>query len=492
MKGSLLIVHMTPRKIENTVRRANAMSKEDAAIRYRLFLRVCFRGPRIGKQHEPGYDNKCPWCEFQFPEDPRLPPPTRRFASEKGKQKKFDEEYQSALETRKSQELAALREAGVEDITGENFEELLNNVNRNSLIPKMNPPEIPTPLDNLRGMLSLLPKPFEDYEEILRETLVALEALPPNASRTDIITALGPLSTKAVSLENEIKTRLGEANFVNYAAMVKLPPQELGETLRSYFLIPFQRILNTSSQGPRQFKPIIKPSRTTEFSAEVFTDLTKAYTLHTSYLNEVARDIPKSDVFVRAKLREVVDRLSEVIPVLIKVLRPTVVRGGGNTSLFLQRCIVGGMFAEFVMPNHIPSGQPGLVAPTSAIAVPARLPAKILQACLLKYKQEGLAYSDEQIREMIQDRQEKEKMKIINDKSEMTPEQRKLDNMLQRLGMGKWAVGGTKAIWRYDPNQYLSEKDAMEAAGITRFGPEIDVYERDGGYDVVQTTEDNA
>ena len=105
---------------------------------------------------------------------------------------------------------------------------------------------------------------------------------------------------------------------------------------------------------------------------------------------------------------------------------------------------------------------------------------------------EGLAYSDEQIKELIQDRAEKEKAKIMKDKSDMTPEQRKLDNMLQRLGMGKWAVGGTKAIWRYDPNQYVSEKEAMEAAGITRFAPEPDVYERDGGYDVVQTNEDNA
>jgi hypothetical protein len=80
----------------------------------------------------------------------------------------------------------------------------------------------------------------------------------------------------------------------------------------------------------------------------------------------------------------------------------------------------------------------------------------------------------------------------MQDKSDMTPEQRKLDNLLQRLGMGKWAVGGTKAIWRYDPNQYVSEREAMEAAGITRFGPEVDVYERDGGYDVVQTREDDA
>ena len=485
-KGSRLYVHMTPRAIETL------FAKADASIMYRLFLRVCFRGPRLGQQHEPGYDNKCPWCEFQFPEDPRLPPPTKRYSKDDKKQKKYNEEYQSEIEGRKTRDIASLKEAGIEDITTERFEELLNSVNRNSSIPPVPAPSIPSPLENLRGMLSLLPAPFEDYDATLRETIVALEALPPNATRVDIINALGPLSNKAVALENEIRSRLGEANFANYSALVKLPPQELGEALRSYFLIPFQRILTTTSMGAREFKPIVKPSRTTEFSPEVFSDIKEAYSRHTSYLNDISKDIPKTDVFVRAKLREVVDRLSVVIPVLIKILRPTVVRGGTNTALFLQKCLLGGLFAEFVMPNHVPSNEPGLVAPTSTISVPAKLPAKILQSCLLKYKDEGLAYSQDQIREMIQDRQEKEKAAIIKDKSDMTPEQRKLDNLLQRLGMGKWAVGGTKAIWRYDPNQYVSEKEAMEAAGITRFGPQVDVYEADGGYDVVQTGEDDA
>ena len=483
--GSRLYVHMTPRALERL------FAKADASIMYRLFLRVCFRGPRMGQQHEPGYNNKCPWCEFQFAEDPRLPPPTRRYSKDEKKQKKFDEEYQSIIESQRVRDIAALKEAGVE-VTTENFEELLNEVHLKSLIPPIEAPTVPTPIQNLRGMLSILPPPFEDYEETLREAIVALEALAPNASRVEVINALGPLSIKAAALENEIRTRLGEANFVNYASLVKLPPQELGEALRSYFLIPFQRILTTTSMSAREFKPIIKPSRTTEFSPEVFSDIKEAYSRHTSYLNDISKDIPKTDVFVKAKLREVVDRLSVVIPVLIKVLRPTVVRGGTNTATFLQRCMLGGLFAEFVMPNHVPSNQPGLVAPTSTISVPARLPAKILQSCLLKYKEEGLAYSQDQIRELIQDRQEKEKAQIIKDKSDMTPEQRRLDNLLQRLGMGKWAVGGTKAIWRYDPNQYVSEKEAMEAAGITRFGPQVDVYEADGGYDVVQTAEDEA
>jgi hypothetical protein len=485
-KGSRLQLVMTPRPLERL------FGKADASIMYRLFLRVCFKGPRIGEQHEPGYNNVCPWCDFVFPEDPRLPPPTRRYAKEGSKQKKYDAEYESALQEKERKEMEALRASGISEITKEAFEDLLTEVNRKGRIPLQPRPYVPTGIENLRGLQSLLPTPFEGYEEILTATLVALESLPPDSSRTDLINAFSELSLKAASFETELRSRLGDQTFALYASLVKLAPLDLGESLRSYILIPFQRILTAPSVGQREFKPLVRPSKTSEFSPAVLEDLKEAYARHTGYLNEIIKAIPKNDRFIKAKLKEVVDRLSIVIPVFVKILRPTVVKGGDTASQYLQRLIVGGIFAEFLMPNHVPSNEPGLVAPTSAITVPSKLPAKILQACLLKYNQEALKYSDDQIRELIQDRVEKEKAEIIKDKNVMTPEQRKLDNLLQRLGMGKWAVGGTKAIWRYDPNQYVSEKEAMASAGITRFAPQVDVYETEGGYDVVQTTEDNA
>jgi len=484
--GSRLYVAMKPRPLERL------FAKADDSIMYRLFLRVCFRGPRVGQQHEPGYDNVCPWCELKFPEDPRLPPPTRRIAKEGGKQKKFDAEYESVLQDKQRKELEALREAGVSEVTKDNFEELLTNVNRRGILETPPVPEVPTPLENLRGMLSLLPSPFEDYEEVLRETLVALESLPPDAPRREVINSFTTLSNRAVELENEIRSRLGDGTFLLYQDLLKGAPQDLGEALRSYFLVPLQRVLTMQDSEPRKFSPKIQASSRAEFSSEVMSDLMEAYNRHTSYLNDIAKDIPKTDKYVKAKLRELIEKLSVAVPVFVKILRPTLIRGGKLASDYLQRLIVGGIFAEFIMPNHVPSNEPGVVAPTSAITVPAKLPAKILQACLLKFRQEGLQYNQDQIKELIQDRIEKEKAEIIKDKGKMTPEQRKLDNMLQRLGMGKWAVGGTKAIWKYDPNQYVSEKEAMASAGITRFGPQMDVYEAEGGYDVVQTTEDNA
>jgi hypothetical protein len=343
-------------------------------------------------------------------------------------------------------------------------------------------------------MLSLDPPPFEEYEQTIRQTLVAVEALPSDAPRKDVISAFDELARKVETLENELRTRMGDANYALYQELVKLNPQDLGEALRTYFLIPFQRLLTMRANYGilRPFRPIIKPSKTQEFSQETMNDLFEAYKRHTDYLEAIVKDLKPSDKFILAKIQEAIERLTVVVPFFVNVIRPTVFRGGSLATNFLQRGIVAGIFAELIMPNHIPRGRQDVLAPESALRASVKILANILKACMMKYRQEGLAYSEQQIREMIQDRMEKEKAQIMKDKNDMTPEQRKLDNMLQRLGMGKWAVGGTKAIWRYDPNQYVSEKDAMEMAGITRFTEPVDVYEAEGGYDVEQTTEDNA
>ena len=42
---------------------------------YKIFLKVCYNGPRKGLPHEPGYTNICAHCKFVFPENPYAPRP---------------------------------------------------------------------------------------------------------------------------------------------------------------------------------------------------------------------------------------------------------------------------------------------------------------------------------------------------------------------------------------------------------------------------------
>jgi hypothetical protein len=478
--GSDLYVPMSPRP------RLDIFGKSDANIMYRLFLRVCFRGPRKGLQHEPGYDHVCPWCEFTFPEDPRLPPPIQRFSSDAKKQAKFDEDYARELLAKQEKEIAALASAGVE-ITKESFEDLLNTVNQRSLIPALPEPYLPSNIITWRGLLTVKPVPYEDYLSVMNATMEAIAATPPDADKATIATAFSELSKQAADFESELKRRLGEANYAPLGSMIELSPQELAENLRTYLLIPLQRIYNKMSDVIR-----LKPRDEHDFSRETKDDIRIFLQNHTGFLNKILKDIPKEDKFVNAKIKELVDKLSEIIPLLSKVLRANILKGGAIGLPDIQKSLVLGAVLEFVSPNHLPPDVPGLERPATAVSVPAKMPASILAACLTKFKQEGLSYTSDQIRLMIQDRIEKEKSNILRKYNELDEEGRRLEKMLMRMGMGKWAVGGTKAIWKYDPKQYTKERDDMAEAGITRFGPEPDVYNRGEGFDVAQHQEDDA
>ena len=80
----------------------------------KLFAKICFRGPRVGFPHEPGYDMKCPHCGLTFlydPRDPILPLITEELRSKKYSYSKLIEkgmeEAEKDLLAKKEQSLSA-------------------------------------------------------------------------------------------------------------------------------------------------------------------------------------------------------------------------------------------------------------------------------------------------------------------------------------------------------------------------------------------------
>jgi hypothetical protein len=193
-------------------------------------------------------------------------------------------------------------------------------------------------------------------------------------------------------------------------------------------------------------------------------------------------------------------------------IRATLIPGRGNTLKYLQKAMFLGPLAMLINPNIIPDNS-GLSTPIQKISNESeKLVLKIVYKLLKKYSKEALNYSDERIKEMIANRTEKEKVAIINDFDNMTDEEKAVELMKKRLGMGRWAVGGTKLIYAYDPEQYDRERAEREKAGIISF-PGLGPYDtpnlegrnvddmgfvatdegfEDDGYDHIQTGEDDA
>jgi hypothetical protein len=115
---------------------------------------------------------------------------------------------------------------------------------------------------------------------------------------------------------------------------------------------------------------------------------------------------------------------------------------------------------------------------------------------------EGLNFTPDQIRDMINRRNDIEKTSFINRFDRLTPEQKRIELMKKRLGLGEWAVGGTKAIYAHNPEMYERERvqrldmgfqDFMGGTGdVTLPGAEADWRaEADGAYDTAQMGEDD-
>ena len=484
-RGSVLFVHMIPRP------REALFGKPDASVMYRLFLRICFRGPRVGLQHEPGYNKKCPWCGFQFSEDPRLPPPLPRFAKDGGTQKKYDEEYRTAIDERAQGEISALASQGV-DVSKEAFEELLSQSNRRFLIPPTSFSTIPSGMDNMRGLLTINPAPFEDYVTVMNLTIEQISALPADADKAQIAIAFGALSEVSAQFEANLSQRLGLDKYAALGDLMTYSPQTLGESLRSYFLFPFQRSLVLKSVDS-----LLSIQKRYDLSTETQGDIRKALSAHLEVVPKIAAAIDKSP-FGKAKVREAVAKLSVVIPVFIKIMRANVLPGGALGLEYIQRAIVSGIFSEFVDPNHVPPLDEGETeAPIRAVTAKANLPIQILGILLNQFRGEGLNFTIEQIRTKIADRNEKEKQKVIKEFDVLDKEGKRLELMNKKLGLGRWSVGGTKVIWQYDEDQYVRDKVERAAAGISddpRYQAELSEFapEGEGGYDVEQTGADDA
>jgi hypothetical protein len=94
---------------------------------------------------------------------------------------------------------------------------------------------------------------------------------------------------------------------------------------------------------------------------------------------------------------------------------------------------------------------------------------QIVIAQLDKFNNEKLSFDAKEIASRIEARNEKERSNIINKFDKMSDEEKKIELMKKKLGLGDWAVGGTKLIYAYDKDYYDLEREKRIEAGIVDF-----------------------
>ena len=437
-------LHFTPRRAA----RLNVEPPEE--LFYRVFLRVCYDGPRKGLPHEPGYTHKCIHCGFLFPEDPYTESPAPPLL------KDLFKEWQSEMEGIILKGKSALESQKVA-VTKDTFQDVLDATHTKFRVTM---PEIERPLTGTALMERLTridPTPFEEWRPLLLQTIEQVSKMPPTPDSMTVAEAYGSMSDFLARTLEDIERRVGEASMRSLRSILKQSPSQIVESMRTYFLVPFQRLLlgfNTDS--------LRVP---TKYGLPVATrdDVDQSLRDHLSYLTNLKKHVKG---YTKIKLEQAKAQLSAILPILQNEIRSNLVPGGEKGIPFLVGSLVIGVLAEFINPNRIPSG---LVEQGGAFEPTARVPLTILEVCLSRLDVEGLDFSEDAIRDMISRRNDAEKMTFINRLDRLSPEEKKVALMNKRLGLKEWSVGGTKAIFALDPDQYERERDQRIEMGLGDF-----------------------
>lgn len=404
---------------------------------YKLFLKVCYDGDKKGHSHEFGLTHSCMWCDLKLPADISV------LTADEGH--------------------LAIESQGIE-VTKDTFEDLLNETHRVNSFKVEFKNEIPGPLDNWTSLMEIQPEPVDGYKAVMAKTHTELMKLPPDAKEVDIALALSEFSSLAEEMESKFKTRLPPSQHPIFEMIIQGGAGSVMRFLQSYVLVPLSQFVSRQT-------PSLTISKSWGLSKQHQGDIVHLLENHRSYLLK----FNKVDVtpWLKAKVETFISQARVIINKL-ELLRPLQIPGGIQTyEYFLKFCLYTPL-GNFVDPNTLPIAQ-GLESPPSQVEPQALFPAKFISDMLTRFKEEGLKLTPEQIREMIAKRNEMEKANILKKMTDMPRAAKDIAKIQMKLGLGDWAVGGTKAIYAYDADRYDVERDQRAQAGIIDFpgfGPE--------------------
>ncbi|NBO71199.1 hypothetical protein EBV26_12080 [bacterium] len=404
---------------------------------YQLFLKVCYDGDKKGHTHEFGLTHTCIWCDLKLPMDVNI------LNSEQG--------------------LVAIESQGIE-VNKDTFEDLLNETHRVNSFTSNLRTELPGPLDNWISLMSIEPEPAQGYKAVMAVTQTELTKLSPDAKEIEIALALSEFSTLAEDMENKLKLRLPQGQHELFDLLIRGGAGSVIRFLQSYALIPLCQFIY------RQV-PQTKVPKSWNLSWQHQKDVDAILLAHRSYMIK----FNKIDVtpWLKAKVETLILQTRSILQKL-ESLRPLQIPGGIQTyEYFLKFCLYSPL-ANFVDPNTLPIAKDA-EAPSSQVEQQAMFPAKFISDMVNRFNEESLKLTPEQIRELIAKRNEAEKANILKKMTDMPRAQKDIAKIQMKLGIGEWAVGGTKAIYAYDKDRYDIERDQRAQAGIIDFpgmGPE--------------------
>jgi len=421
-------------------------------LTYRLFLHTCYKGDNEGKPHQIGATNRCRICHFQLPEHPSL------ITADKAKDAVASAQIDDSLDA---------------------FQHLLDIVHRTNSIANTDAKAKGIPV--FEEIRDLTPAPLQDWAPLFRETMAALNKLDGSNSG-EVAEANATLSNAVSEAETFVKDVIAsKGKYKNpdkkYGILDKLAAlgwHNFVQVVETYFITPAKNLLNQydSDRLNSFFETKTMPAYVKRYAPSHLEDLKDVLDEDHAVLNLFVEDFNAEDKgFARAKLAQFVQQMSGITR-LKNRLRPLYFVGGVDTFQHIQGAFLYGPLAELFNSSKIPRAideadvplEPRKKAPLFDTSITMLI--KIVGASLDQFDKHRLGYSDEELREIIQERAEREKQNILSKLDKMSDEERRVATMNMRLGLGRYNVDKLKRIIKYSAEQIELERKEGEEAGI--------------------------
>ncbi len=445
-QGQLMLTEFIPR-LEGT-----DVVSADKDLYYRIFLKCCFQGNRMGRSHEPGLTHRCHWCQFQFPTHPAV----------------MDTDTEGK---------AALISQEVSTGTAE-FNNLLDTIHTVNKVDPIDVKKITSVIDMMRSLGEVVPEPIAEWSVIIQETTTSFLKLPPNAEFDDVLRAAGKISNATRASEEIIYERLTQGTFRTIMDdIAQLSWMNFFQVIQTYFITPFQRIISNFDKASLTIPVELASELSKTHVTEELEPMLNEDTLLLSTLGAEMRTNSELQ-FARIKLQHYINQMRVLLP-FKNSIRSTVVPGRHLALEYIQRALFYGPLSTLLHSAEIPQGAQIKSAVKSVGNQSMTFLLKVVAFTLNKYNKEKLSFDDKELKNMIEINAEKERVHVVAEFNKLSDEDRRMELMIKGLGMGKWAVGGTKLIYAYDKEYFDKERQKRMAAGISDFpGQEDELYQR--------------
>ncbi len=474
--GTRMMQHFAPRHIK--VLTAEAPEN----LYYRMFLNVCASGPNIGRPHELGFSHKCTHCKFQFPESLfSVKDYIQTTGMDKAQAAKEKAARDEELRIAQQEANAMFAEQGI-DITPEFFQKILDASHLANSVDPFTMPEAISPYERIAELATLEPPPSPnwisqdpDRKGVLDGIMIGLAKLSQSGDNSDsaIEDAVGEIATASREAKKYIERTVGdflpergrdEDNFNKFMkffeGFLEQEAHDFKEILMSHIIVPAQRLLTQCE--PSSYTRV---SETLQLSVShyetLLTMLDSNQNVYMTFREKFSESGSAKQKLARIKLTYYVQQMTAIYKGILE-LNPENVPGGEPVLRYLLKYFFLQCTADLINPTQTPPDAPTV----SRFDSSSSLLVSLLIGLMNQYGKERISLDTEEIRNLIQARIEQETELFIDTVKRMTDDEKQLDAIQKNLRMGRYAVGGSTVIYKYDAARWDQEQKERILMGM--------------------------